>query len=414
MSPAVHRLSFSSRILESGFFAAWALAIAVVTWHIVGRYPPDQYWLVAACGGAAIAAVVWPRWWLILSIGVAIRLALAATITTPLGDDPGSYAELAQAVRDGRGLIVSNPVYGPTLQAAFPPLYPLLLALAGSWLLLNLVIDVAASLLLRRLGGDRAAAIYFLFPSVILASIVPSKEGLAILILLGCMVTLQKSAWIYGALTGLLALTQPAWLPIAAVAFAWKSRHWRDFASAGAVAALVMLPWVVRNYLLFDQFVPLTTTAGLSIAVAVNGVHVPTIDMPFDEPGRSAAAAAQAFSAIAADPLHYIWNCVRQLVRAFLVDDDAVEYLGFAALPWVGAAAVAGQLAFAALVARARWPRPELRPFAWGLALNCLVFGGMWLEFSSRHRAFLIPLLILTLRSALPLPPQRGADRPQQ
>lgn len=337
-------------------------------------------------------------------LGLIIRWIAWASLGGQPIDDPGSYVAIAQNIISGRGMVIENETYG-TLRAAFPPAYPFILALfGGQWLLLNAMLDLLATWAIYRLSNNPvAAAAYFLFPSVIMASIVPSKEALAVALVV--ILPLCRNPWVFGVVSGLLTLSQPAWAPIPIVFFVLTKREgwWK----ALLAFVLVMAPWWIRNALLFGQFVPLTSSAGLSLGVAVEGRHLSTLSIPGNEIDRASVVASAAFNQILADPLHYLVNVAKMVGRSFLMDEDAVEYLSWSKAPWLGAAAIIGQLAWMALLALAAFSRKRLPWWLTALliagAVSC--FAGMWLEFSSRHRAFVVPLLILVaMRRGSPLP----------
>lgn len=392
-------------------FVLWALAALGAVIHIAHRYPIGEWVPVAIAGAVAVGVVAAPMPWrvrlaLAFAVGLAIRYVAWRTFAgVHLIDDPGLVDQLSNAVLAGRGLVVTDPVYG-TLRAVFPPLYPLVLAawkaLGGHWLALNALIDLAAAAAIYFLSGrrSRAAAAYFLFPSVVYASILPEKEGLACLLVLVCMLLANRSAFLYGIAAALVALTQPAWILVPVFGFLLIRGSWRDCALAAIGGIIGLLPWWVRNAMLFGKFVPLTSAAGYSLAVAYNGGHIPPPDMSMGELERASDVARLTFAKIGAHPAHYLVNVFKMLVRAFMVDDDTIDYLKLTSAAWLGAAAMAGQLAWATLIAAAARAtahipsRPQLvDAFFLAWAASCLV--NTWLEFTSRHRAFGVPILIL-------------------
>jgi hypothetical protein len=399
------------RELSRVFLVLWGLAALVAIWHVTNRYPPSDDATVFTFAVIAVVILWAPmpartRLLLAVMFGLIVRLiAWKAISDIPAADDPGAYNRLAENLLAGRGLVIDDPVYGSNLRAIFPPLYPLLLAatkwLTGGYIGLNIAADlVAAGAILRlTMGSSRAASAYFLFPSVILASIVPSKECVASAILLLNLILLGKSPLAYGVLTGLLALTQPAWVPVPLVAFILTERKPAAYALAAIACVLTMFPWWVRNYLIFHQFVPLTSAGELSLAVAYNGKHVSTANIPLDEIGRAHAVGSATIAAIVSHPLHYLTNVVKMAVRAFLVEDDTIQYLKWSGARWLNSAALVTQASYAGLILWASRIRPELDWRRWSFVLawlaTCFIFGGTWLEFSSRHRAFAIPLLCL-------------------
>ncbi|MFN4113585.1 MAG: hypothetical protein ACK4GD_06555 [Sphingomonadaceae bacterium] len=179
-------------------------------------------WLASASltlGGGKAApgwtAPVWAGVIGLVAIAVALRVCSAVlTQDVTLGADPMNYTHLAQAVRDGRGLVTDDWRYGDGLRAYFPPFYPL--ALAGYWglfgaspastLAMNTLIDLVAAWALadaaRRIGlGQKAQAVallYLAWPAFALAAGIPQKESLTIMLLVlllrGMLTWLQAGA----------------------------------------------------------------------------------------------------------------------------------------------------------------------------------------------------------------------------
>jgi 4-amino-4-deoxy-L-arabinose transferase-like glycosyltransferase len=283
-----------------------------------------------------------------LILALALRLALLPFTSggSPMGDS-ANYIMLAKNIIAGNGIVIDDPWIVPNLRAFYPPGYPVILGAVGfilpikaSTLIgLNLLIDVAtaaAILWLARLSGSRhgeiAAAAWLLWPSTVLAAPLAQKEGLvALLFVLTTTLTLYSSQSQrlrgpigLGVAMGLLALTQPSivLLPafIALVLF-------REFASPGAwfmtmaIAALsataVLIPWWIRNYLLFDTFVPLTTASGLTLWIGIQpgGQWVPAPQRLLGpELEMSRLAGAEAWAWIKAHPGQYVYDC---LVKGF-------------------------------------------------------------------------------------------------
>jgi 4-amino-4-deoxy-L-arabinose transferase-like glycosyltransferase len=78
-----------------------------------------------------------------------------------------------------------------------------------------------------------------------------------------------KAALASGLLWGLAVLTRETvlyFLPLAALWLAWRRKGGaRRVAMLLAVAALVVLPWTVRNWLVFEAFVPVSTSGALNL-----------------------------------------------------------------------------------------------------------------------------------------------------
>jgi len=389
------------------FFVLWSLGALAAAIRMWTRYSPDEWLPVLIPSALALGILIAPvssrvRIAAALILGIVVRVGGAHSVSAfPLAqyDDPSEYDILSSNLLAGRGLVVWDIDYG-LLQALYPPLYPIFLAgakLMGiGWVAANLLCQAAASLMIWRLAGDRAAAAYFLFPSVVVAALIPSKEPLATALLLGCMLLWKRNSFAYGAISGLLALTQPAWLPVPVVAFFLKRRQAADVLQAAGAGLIVLLPWWVRNYLLFHRFIPLTTSIGFTLGVVFTGHYGPYAQLPYDEPGRSSYALTHTLSAIAHDPLKYLGNVIRQAIRALL--KDTAPYEMDTRISWLGTAAIVGQLAWAAAIgtcARAIPKDRRLRSFVAGFLATSFLIGGMWFEFGSRHRAFAVPLLLM-------------------
>jgi 4-amino-4-deoxy-L-arabinose transferase-like glycosyltransferase len=78
-----------------------------------------------------------------------------------------------------------------------------------------------------------------------------------------------RAALVSGLLWGLAVLTRETvlyFLPLAALWLAWRRAGGaRRAAMLLSVAALVVLPWTVRNWLVFDAFVPVSTAGALNL-----------------------------------------------------------------------------------------------------------------------------------------------------
>jgi hypothetical protein len=402
------RDSITPDCLIKAFFVVWSLGALAAVVHVAERHPPEDWLPVLIPSVLAVGVLIAPvsnrvRIGAALLVGLIVRTWagwLVAAYPLTQYSDPSAYDLLSSSVLAGRGLIVWDSGYG-LLQAAYPPLYPILLAAAKlvglGWIGANLLCEVAATAMIWRLAGDRAAAAYFLFPSVVVAALIPTKEPLATALLLGCML-LWKHNWVaYGAVAGLLALTQPAWIPVPIVAFFLARPRPMDVLKAAGAGTIILCPWWVRNYLLFHQFIPLTTTAGFTLGVVLTGHYGPYAQLRYDEPARAWYAFTHSVSGVAHQPLRYLGNVIMQALRAFLFDDTAPDYID-ERFSWVGTAAVVSQLAWAAAIAACARASPRDRrlwSFVAGFLVTCFVAGGIWLEFGTRHRAFAVPLLLM-------------------
>jgi 4-amino-4-deoxy-L-arabinose transferase-like glycosyltransferase len=397
-------------------------------------------WIISAAIGTAFVLRSRHFTALCAIVVIAFALRLGMLLVTkgsiPAEADPFIYHNFATSLAQGQDMIWSGKGY--PWRALFPPLYPLLLA--ATYLVthsatfapmaLSLVVDGLAALIIYRLAsafgtvraGQWAAFLYLIWPDLIISSAFPSKEGLANLLFLTCLLILfrlrQEGARTilsaaFGAAVALLALTQPAWVTLPALlllplAFVLGvPAVARIVAVSLAVFALVMLPWWIRNWIELGGFVPLTTSVGLNLHNTVTGVW------PAPSQSGEIAFSGELFTTslqlIAANPVPYLTG---RIVSAGL--GLATEH----ALTWNLAAMgrslefPAGQFALVlqfSLIFQwaaglwAFWGR-KLKPVFGIVIAICLaqiVLFNVWFEFSQRHRAYLTPLILIAVSVAI-------------
>jgi len=377
------------------------------------------------------------RWWSVeLTMGVALRV------------DPMNYTNLATAVLEGRGLITDDVQYGRDLRAYFPPLYPLVLA--GWWALLGvsawstlalatLTDGVAAWALAdsgRRLGqvaaGRVAGLAYFAWPAFALGAGLPQKESLTVLLgvllLRGVVIWLNDDAagarrWRHGLWLGLwwglLALVQAS-LAIApafvALVLIWQRGFWPTLRlGLTALPALlaVLLPWWLRNWLVFGAFVPLTTASGFMANSALVHIRAPFPPGIFDlpEPERSKVMGRIARGILLDNPLGAAREYARSLAWGFAFEEASlaryrhtvppISAENHARLEVLLQGTWTGLLASATLATWARLRRGCSDPVAlYTLALFAAIgLTNIWFEFGERHRLILTPFLLLIAAS---------------
>ena len=422
-----------------GLIAHWGLPLAsapmLAVWLAVVAAP-----LLLARRGRMRLAVASA---ILGTIGLRIAMAVLVAGRLPPGDAQ-MYLLIAEHLRAGRGLDVFEPFMGVVTWALFPPLYPMVLALwsfaaglsTASLVVLGIVTDGVAAwlivLLARALGNGRAglgaAWLYLVWPSVLLSSPLAQKEGLCVVLAL-----LLATQWVryvqaprpgvreaaaIGITAGLLALTQPGELPLAAlfgiVAIGSGVRRLLviGLTAAPAAVAAVMLPWWVRNAMVFDAFVPLTSAGGYGLWVGnnpdANGHWLPPPEQLYGMPeiAFGKAAAHIAVTWIEAHPLAFAKVTVAKALRGWGIAEAGAGR--FAAMKPAVAPMLAGglfvvsQLAHFALLGAAAWrTRIARRPGARMLlllVLACLMQTlcfGVFFEFGERHRDFATPFLLL-------------------
>ena len=206
-------------------------------------------------------------------------------------DDTLFYDRAADALAEGRGYVHLHGY--PTAQ--WPPGYPFILAgiykafgynVLGAKIL-NVVAGAATCLLIYALGarvlnrkaGLLGALIFALFPSAVQFTALIATESIfpvimLLLILLAIGFGRQQDVsplklLALGALAGLASLVRSeAPVLLAMIFIAWIATRfsWRRFFGHGALMAIgavaVIAPWTVRNALVMDAFIPVSSAAG--------------------------------------------------------------------------------------------------------------------------------------------------------
>jgi 4-amino-4-deoxy-L-arabinose transferase-like glycosyltransferase len=246
---------------------------------------------------------------LCVALGLGLRLEAAinpsldpgeGTIVAYQGNDSKSYGEIAESLyRSGR--------YGtPEMRhpADWSPLAPFFYATVyrvtgevneetgrAAVALLGALMVLLVYLLGRRLGGPvvgvLAAFLAAIYPTFIDNSEQILSEPLAAFTLTAAVLSFLWAsdpgrrvwAWLLpGAALGATALARPEYLPFAAVfglialiRIGQRRGYRTGFAGAALFVvafAAVLAPWTVRNYLVLDKFVPVTTGGGKALFVA--------------------------------------------------------------------------------------------------------------------------------------------------
>jgi 4-amino-4-deoxy-L-arabinose transferase-like glycosyltransferase len=215
--------------------------------------------------------------------------------------DESDYYLIAWNLSAGRGFSQSPPGQPAEATAYRSPLYPLILAalfrLVGPDPEVGIVLNRALAVLLiplayalgRALHGDRAglvaAALAAFWPHGYYFAGNLMTELLAAVAATGMMLLLVRlairpsvgAAAAAGAAVALAVLTRGSFLAPAAMLLPWllaeplRTRAWRVPAAFGGAFAVVMLPWIVRNALLFGAPIAGTTGGGDVFA----GAHAP-------------------------------------------------------------------------------------------------------------------------------------------
>ncbi|MEA2364143.1 MAG: hypothetical protein QOD71_3288 [Thermoleophilaceae bacterium] len=253
----------------------------------------------------------WPGFWpallAIVAAGVAIRVAytlVEAPWPPPGLDDQFYFSALPKLLADGHGFIAPFKFvfdHVSVATAEHPPLYSVVLAvpalvgldspdaqrLAGA--VFGGVTILALGLLGRRLAGDRAgllaAGLGAVYPTLIVADGALMSETLyGALVALALLAAYRLvdapgagRALVLGAVTALAALTRGEallLLPLVLIPLVWRRREgWRAEGARTALVAVVafavvLAPWSVRNWIVFDRPVAIATNSGTAVAGA--------------------------------------------------------------------------------------------------------------------------------------------------
>jgi len=241
------------------------------------------------------------RWLLaILLVATIVRAAwvLYAAREPQEFHDPLFYKFYAKQIADGNGyrLLDGQPVayfpigYPGTLGLVFALLkhsiIPDNLVMATAWF--NVVLSVATIGVLYGLGkrlfdstvGLIAAAIFALFPNIVYHTAVPLTETLFLFLVATSLLVLFSGDWrerrlepwrlvVFGLVLGYSGLVRPISLPFLLIilivmlawGFGWR-RSIQYAALAGVAAVAVILPWSIRNFIVMDSPVIISTNLG--------------------------------------------------------------------------------------------------------------------------------------------------------
>ena len=227
---------------------------------------------------------------ILILLGLAIRLiyALAVAPGQVVPGDAHIYHDLARQLAHGRGYTLGIFHGAPT--ASHPPLYPLYLAALTKLGLTSLAAQRAGTclagaaavaligLLGRRVAGPRvgliAAAGAAIYPQLFMVDGTLIADALYVPVVVLALLLAYRfideptpaRAAPLGAAIGLAALTRSDGLllfALLALPLAWRAGRGRLrlMAVVAASTALVLAPWLVRNWVRFDRF-PLVSTNG--------------------------------------------------------------------------------------------------------------------------------------------------------
>ena len=350
-------------------------------------------------------------------------LWLTVPIEVPAQDTP-DYDEIALNLVSGQGFVSHDNWFGHPMRSWRAPLYPALLAsVYGLWGYHHWIVQVLQAfvgactavgvlILARRLhppSGLVVGLIVALYPSLIKMSAQIMTETLFAALLVAALVVATGSRFTAtgsGLLVGLATLTRPVGLLLAPALVlprlwsAWRHRDGRAWLASIRRSAwmlvglvLVLSPWTIRNGLVHDAFVPVSTHGGFILAGS--NAHQPQwrqadgwqiqpdvfAQMP-NEVERDRYWRSQAWTWIAAHPLAWLRLVGERFLRFWYVfrPDFNVGFTLWVPLILVGAVRFGSTPAYR-----------EITGFS---ALSVLVFSTL-LYGSTRFRLPMEPLFLL-------------------
>ena len=292
----------------------------------------------------------------VLLLALVLRLTVLLALPQVFAFEQSDVIQGSTAYDSYARNLLTTGVYGQqpgVPDAALPPLYSVVLAglyaLAGrGHLQLGLfhsLLDCAAIIMLTRIGrclfpngarvGLLAGLAFALYPYLVFQSLTLIDTPLIICLLhafLLLLILLREGAratrrtWLLaglgGVMPGLSLLTRPAVAPLALLVALWfllRLSLWQTILRllpVALVAALLLLPWVARNFALYAAFVLTSTTSGANLWQGNNAETVatlragydvqwitgPQLDAELDAPARDAALATLALDWLRANP----------------------------------------------------------------------------------------------------------------
>jgi hypothetical protein len=253
---------------------------------------------------------------LLLAIGVRVWWAFASN-SLPFSDfkryfDIASeFARTGNLSHCGHSYVFQSPGYPLFLGILFRVFAPSVLVgkLANAGLAI-LVLAIFWRVLQRQELSPRARVLALLvagfYPPMITFVSVLGQEMLAIVWVAMILLLVKRGGFLLGLCCGLLTLTRPQFilLPVclAGLGFVWKWYSKQTCALLLAGFALAMTPWVVRNWLVFHEFIPTTGHTGYVLLVNNNPANHVGVWMPLSKVELTGEQRAE-FRALGAESL---------------------------------------------------------------------------------------------------------------
>jgi len=258
----------------------------------------------------------------IILLAVIMRLAVLLAFPRVFAFEQTGAVQGSEAYDVYAQNLLTTGVYGRTPgvpDAAIPPLYSY--ALAGVYGLFgrgylqvglfHILLDSLSIVLLYQIGkrllpnghkvGLLAGLLYALYPYLIFQNLTVLDNPLFITLLYSFILlmialrerpALDRGTWILSALGGLMLglsmVVRPILPPLAVLVAVWfllrlnLAQTIMRLLPVALVGGAVLLPWIIRNYQIFNAFVPMTTTSGANFWQGNSRFTVPVFRAGYD------------------------------------------------------------------------------------------------------------------------------------
>lgn len=288
--------------------------------------------------------------WVVVLIAIMVRVAFLFAFSSTLNFELEGNAIHGSEAYDEYALnLLDTGVYGREAgepDAAIPPLYSYVLAVVYGIFgrgfiqvgLLHTLFDVLSIIMLYHIArllfkqgnlwgapagewvGALSGLMFALYPYLVFQNLTLIDTPFWIVVLHAYVLLMvlirehegwDRRLWLYivlgGLVLGLSILTRPI-IPVfailAAIWFLFRLNLWQTIlrlAPVAIIGAAVVIPWVIRNYGIYDDFVPMTTTSGANLWQGTSPWTIPVFragydvqwtapDLPDDLDGRDADA----------------------------------------------------------------------------------------------------------------------------
>jgi 4-amino-4-deoxy-L-arabinose transferase-like glycosyltransferase len=258
----------------------------------------------------------------ILVVALVVRVAILLAFPSVFAfQDTGAIHGSAAYDEYAQNLLATG-VYGRTPgvpDAAIPPLYSYALAVVYGVFgrghvqvgLFHTLLDMASIAMLYHIGkrvfsqSDWIAALaglfYAVYPYLVFQNLTLIDTPffmtlfhafVLLMVLLRERESLDRGTWLLailgGVIFGLSIMARPILMLLAVLVALWflfRRSFWQTVARLAPVAlvgVLVVMPWIIRNYGIFDAFVPMTTTSGANFWQGNSEYTVPYFRAGYD------------------------------------------------------------------------------------------------------------------------------------